>query len=329
MSRVSIVVVNYGTGRELSTNLNTLRDRVPTDTEILVVDNGSPDDSVEVLRREAPFATLIEAGENRGFSAGCNHGLRAARGDFLLLLNPDAVPEPGAVLRLADVAGSRPDVGVVGGVVTAADGRPDPACARPLPLVRDILWEAFFLPKRRERAYRALGPGRSGVHPVGAVSGAAMGVSRATFEALGPMDENYFLYNEDVEWCERAHRLAGGVVLVADARFVHAQGSTTRRNEGRPFTARMLADFQYFVEGQGLSPRRIRRHWWIRQAFRRWFYALDVRFKLLGGRPGSPDRVRIYGALARAARRLEWSADPEVGNAHPERLPRLSGVDVP
>jgi GT2 family glycosyltransferase len=143
------------------------------------------------------------------------------------------------------------------------------------------------------------------------------------------MDEEYFLYDEDLEWCERAARVGGGVAVVPSARFVHAQGATTRRNEGLPFTARMLADFQLFVESRGEPAATIRRFWWIRQTFRRFLYGADARFGVFGRRPGSPARTRIYRELARALRTMDWRPSAERQNAHPDRLPELTGCPVP
>lgn len=332
--KASVVIVNYNGGAKFVEDLRRIRDRVPADScEIVVVDNGSDDGSVARLRDGAPGVRVVEAGTNRGYAAGVNCGVEAAQGDVLIVLNPDAIPEEGAVERLASAVRAHPEFAILGGTVVDPSGaHEDACCARPLPRLSDILREGFFLPARRDPAYHLLVEGRSApgaVIPAPVVSGAALALSRAARDRIGPMNEDYFLYQEDVEWCERAHASGGRVGVVPDARFRHAQGSTTRRREARPFTARMLSDFQFFVEHRGETANAVRWRWRVRQLFRAWFYRADATLGVLGRRPGSPARAVIYGTLARALRSLRWAPSAGGQNAHPDRLRELSGVDVP
>jgi N-acetylglucosaminyl-diphospho-decaprenol L-rhamnosyltransferase len=331
--KASVVVVNYNGGEALADDLRRIRDRLPAACELLVVDNGSTDGSAARVRAALPDVRLVEAGVNRGYAAGVNRGVEAAEGDVLVVLNPDALPEEGAVERLVEAVRANPEFAVLGGTVLDRTGtRIDACCARPRPELSDILREGVFLPARHHPSYRRLRAGEAGergVIPAPVVSGAAFAFSRAWRDRLGPMNEEYFLYQEDVEWCERAHRSGGRVGVVPGARFRHGQGGTTRRSEGRPFTARMLSDFQFFVEHRGVPARAVRWRWRVRNAFRTWLYRADAGLGVLGHRPGSPARVRIYGTLARALRSLRWRPSVQAQNAHPDRLRELAGVDVP
>ncbi|MCK4409110.1 MAG: glycosyltransferase, partial [Candidatus Eisenbacteria sp.] len=150
-----------------------------------------------------------------------------------------------------------------------------------------------------------------------------MAVRRGVLAELGPMDEEFFLYNEDVEWCRRAHRKGLAVGLVTDALFDHEGGASTRTWEGPPFAARVLADFHYFCEGEGVSPGRIRRLWRVRLIARSWLYRMDALFGVLGGRPESRRRAAIYRLLAGALADFRWSVEDGVQNAHPSRLFRF------
>lgn len=332
--KATVMIVNYNGGTTFMDELQRIRQRVPADEcELLVVENGSTDGSAARIRERFPDVRLVEVAENRGYAAGVNRGIENAEGDVLVVLNPDAVPEEGAVERLVAAVREHPEYTILGGTVLDRTGtRVDPCCARPLPRLSDILREGVFLPTRKDPAYRRLlagDAGDGGVIPAPIVSGAAFALSREGRERLGPMDEEYFLYQEDVEWCERAGRIGGRVGVVPGARFVHYQGRTTRRSEGRPFTARMLSDFQFFVEHRGMSAGAVRWRLRARHVFRRWLYRADAVLGILGRRPGSPARVQIYGTLARALGSLRWGPSSGGQNAHPDRLPELSGVAVP
>ncbi|GJM44690.1 MAG: hypothetical protein DHS20C21_15320 [Gemmatimonadota bacterium] len=278
-----------------------------------------------MAKRAIPSLRVLPESTNRGFAAGINRGLAEATGDVVILLNPDAVPEGDALHALATATRTHPELGLLGGVVTDPSGRIDVCCARPLPVLNDILWEGVFLPKRRTDAYRRLVRGADPEPiPVAAVSGAAIAVLRRNLDRIGFMNEQYFLYNEDIEWCECSSRAGLPVAVVPAARFTHRQGSTTRRNEAIPFAARMLADFQFFVEFRGTAAGAVRWRWHIRQRVRQWLYGIDALIGAPSRRSRSRARTRIYGDLAARVASLRWAPANEAQSAHPDRLDALS-----
>ncbi|MCK4679845.1 glycosyltransferase family 2 protein, partial [bacterium] len=259
----SVVMVNYNGGERAAENARILASQAADESmEFMVIDNSSSDGSDGLIRAAVPVARLVRELENRGYAAAVNRGLEEASGEVVIVLNADVVPRPGALRNLA-AAALGGEFAILGGVLVDPSGRRSSNTARLLPRPIDILREGFFLRPRSPRLDITNGPGdsrgRAGTVPVPVVSGAVMAVRADALAKLGPMDDDFFLYNEDVEWCRRAHRKGLGVGLVTDALFDHEGGASTRTCEGPPFAARVLADFQYFCEGEGVPPEKIRR----------------------------------------------------------------------
>ena len=206
---VVAVVVSWN-GRE--DTLDALESLRGIDT--VVVDNGSVDGSADAIAERFPEAELIRAGVNLGFAGGNNAGIRRAldRGaDWVLLVNNDATVEPGIVEALAAAAESRPDAGVLACKVLFADS--------------DRLWyagagfNAYLGRSRHERFGQPDEPGT--LRDTSRATGAGMAVSRAAIEKAGLLDEELFLYAEDLEWCLRIKAAGFAVVYVPDARVRH------------------------------------------------------------------------------------------------------------
>ena len=317
---ISVVIVNFNGGRAVVENLRVIAERLPAGpSEIIVVDNASTDGSPDLIRRELPDLRLVSAGANRGYAAGVNLGLNAASGTTLVVMNPDVVPEPGALERLAEAVRQRRDFAVLGGSVIDGDGRVSSNCFRALPVPSDILRDGFFLRPRVVPRRGELEAPRDDVVATEVVSGSVMALRRDSLDELGPMDEDFFLYREDVEWCHRAARKGMRVGVVPGARFAHEGGASTRAAEGPAFAARVLADFQYFHQTQGIPASRVRRLWMLVLWFRATLYGLDARLSIIGRRPGSRRRAAIYRMLRRRLRKFVWTAVPGQ-NGHPSRL---------
>ncbi|MFH1864618.1 MAG: glycosyltransferase [Candidatus Eisenbacteria bacterium] len=325
---VSVIVVNYNGGLDAVENLRALSGQLEgTGWELVVVDNRSTDGSPDLMTREAPAARLFCEPENRGYASAVNRGLEEASGDVLVVLNADVVPRPGALAILADAVDANRHYAFLGGVLMDGRGKPSPNTARMLPRPAEILREALFVPARRpsfrDDAARAGSSRESGIVPVPVIGGAVMAVHRETLAVLGPMDTEYFLYDEDIEWCRRAARKGMSVGVVTGAMFDHQGGASTRLNEGPAFAARVLADFQYFCEGEGVAPERIRRLWRVRLVLRSWLYRADARLGILGRRPESRKRAAIYRILAGELAAFSWSTSSGLQNGHPSRLFRF------
>ena len=321
--RASIIVVNYNGGRGAVDNLKSLAAHIDgRGWELVVVDNCSTDGSPDAMVRECPSATVVREPANRGYASAVNRGLMETSRDVRVILNADVAPRPGALEELVDSIEENREYTLIGGVLLDGRGRLLGNTARTLPSVADILKEGFFIrPRRSARAVvgRASGS-EGGVVPVQVLSGAVMGIHSVSLDELGPMDSEYFLYNEDVEWCRRAHRKGLAVGVATGAVFEHEGGASTRAQEGPAFAARVLSDFHYFCEGEGVAPETIRRLWRARLLFRSWMYRADAIFGILGRRRGSRKRAAIYRLLAGAIRTFTWSPAQRIQNGHPSRL---------
>jgi GT2 family glycosyltransferase len=201
--------------------------------EVILVDNGSRDGVPQALARayeRDERVRVVYNHANLGFGPAVNVGARQARGDALLVLNPDCMLEPDTLSRMLDVRREHPDAGVIGAVVCDADGTPDPASRRRDPLLERSLNEMTGRTKRDASRYEGVdvpGPIPDAVIETENVSGALMLLSRAAFDRLGGFDEGYFLHCEDLDLCRRARDAGYAVLLAGDVRVRHAKGGSS------------------------------------------------------------------------------------------------------
>lgn len=204
MTDVTAIVCAYGPQPYLSGVVDALRASEGVRVEVIVVDNGSPDCA------ELRDATVLTPGRNTGFAGGCNLGARAARGQTLAFVNSDALVDPGCLARLHESA-SAPGAGLVGATVLLAD-EPDVvnSWGNPVHLL-GFSWAGGYGHPASEAV--------SG--PRASVSGAVFAVRRETFNTLGGMDEEYFLYGEDTDLSLRTWLAGLPVEVRSDARAWH------------------------------------------------------------------------------------------------------------
>jgi GT2 family glycosyltransferase len=227
--RCSAIVVLHNSGAEVGACLRSL----PSEVETVVVDNASHDDGVQVARAARPDAAILDTG-NRGFGAGCNLGARNASGDLLLFVNPDCVLEDGAVEALAERLASLPG-GIVGPALLTMEGELRHVCRRRSQPPQDV---AALLPivwKRPPAFARRDLPATHPVYrhggPVDYLQGACMLLRRTDFIAAGGFDEDFFLFSEEEDLCDRLRARGGECVYEPRARVRHAWGASTAQVE--------------------------------------------------------------------------------------------------
>jgi N-acetylglucosaminyl-diphospho-decaprenol L-rhamnosyltransferase len=227
-ARVVIVVVTWNSGRHLPGLIRSLPDALgPLEWQLVVADNASSDDSVELVGRLAPQATVVEVGRNAGYAAAINAGARAARPhDALLVLNPDVRLHAGAVPRLFGQL--RGDVGITVPRLVDQSGALHHSLRRDPTLLR--AWGEAVLGGDRAARLPLFGErvvGRrayAAAHDVDWATGAALLVSRACAETTGAWDESFFLYSEETDYAQRARRAGFRIRYVPEAVAVHAGG---------------------------------------------------------------------------------------------------------
>lgn len=233
---IAAVVVNYEAGAALVTCVEGLR--AEGVTELVVVDNGSADGSLDGLRQRFPDVEVLVPGRNLGYGAAANRGVAATTAPSVLVCNPDLEVAPGALSDLAAVLAGDPRCAVVGPLIRNADGSRYPS-ARVFPSLTDAAGHALlgiFAPDNRfTRSYQKAHLGAPGQGPevVDWVSGACFLVRRSAFELVGGFDEAYFMYLEEVDLCWRLDRVGWEVVYLPSAEVTHLQGVSTDRHPYR------------------------------------------------------------------------------------------------
>jgi GT2 family glycosyltransferase len=225
VSRIAIVIVSYNARADLERCLDSLITAPPADAEIVVADNGSTDGSADLVSRFAGV-TLLRLGENRGFSAGNNAAIRASGGELLLLLNSDTIVPPGAIERLAAILEARPRVGVVGPRLIGGDGVPELSFGSMMTPLSE--WRQRRLRRRLsqgdQRARSYVDTVTASPRAVDWVSGACLMVRRRDAEAVGLLDERFFMYTEDVDFCAAIRARGLQVLFSPEVEIVHLRG---------------------------------------------------------------------------------------------------------
>jgi GT2 family glycosyltransferase len=214
---VSIVVVSFNARADLERCLESLRAAPPRAShEVFVVDNNSTDGSAESARR-VPGVRLIQQATNVGFARANNAGIRASSGTALLLLNSDTIVPPGAIDRLMAALDAEPDVAIVGPRLVDGNGRPELSFGRMIGPLNE--WRQ----KRAARRANVESLTRQRRYPDW-VSGACLLVRRSDAEAVGLLDERYFMYAEDVDFCAAVRARGRRVLFTPDVEIVHQRG---------------------------------------------------------------------------------------------------------
>jgi GT2 family glycosyltransferase len=235
--RLAVVIVTHDSRREIDACLSTLAHHAPApETQVVVVDSGSTDGTAEHVAAHWP-AVRVLAGLNVGFAAACNRGIAATTSELILLLNPDTEVRPGSLARLVVGLEARPDAAIAGPRIVDGTGRTEISCGAMLSPVaearRKLLQAAlaYRLPPARAWVERQARRGRD----VDWVSGACLLVRRADAEAVGGLDERFFLYEEDVDFCAAVRARGRAVLFLPEAEVLHHRGRSTA---GRPAAAR-------------------------------------------------------------------------------------------
>lgn len=242
--QLSIIIVNYNVRDFLHQALRSLdKARSSLKSEIIVVDNASVDGSVEMLRARFPKVRLIANNVNLGFAKANNLALKAAKGEYCLLINPDTLVQEDTLRVMLEFFRENPDAGLVGCKILNPDGTFQLACRRSFPTP----WVAFtklfglaaLMPQskmfgRYNLTYRNIDESCE----VDAVSGSFMMIRRQVYQEMGGLDEEFFMYGEDLDWCYRIQHAGWKIFYVPRTSIIHYKGESTRRssiNEIRTF----------------------------------------------------------------------------------------------
>jgi len=227
---ISIIIVNYNTRSLVLHCLRSIAAQSGRDYEIIVVDNHSVDGSPQAIRDEFPEAVLIENDQNLGYARAVNRGLGKSVGEFVLILNSDIELKPEAAQKSLEFMRKQPDAGIMGCTLLNADGTLQPSCEG-FPTLWNVFCESFFLDKLfpTSRIFGGLHMtyfNYDRVAKVDRVMGAFLMVRRKALDDFGLMDERFFFYSEEVDWCYRAWQKGWPVYFFPGTQAVHYGGGS-------------------------------------------------------------------------------------------------------
>ncbi len=251
MLDLGIVIVNWNTRDYLSRCLESVfASEGRLAMRVVVVDNDSTDGSAEMVAACYPQVTLIRGHGNVGYPAGNNLGLRALgfaecgpapnAPRYALLLNPDTELPPRALSNIISYLEAHPEIGVIGPKLVLLDGSLDLACRRSLPTPDVALWRMIGLSKLLPRSrvfgrYNLTYLPEDEIAEVGSVVGACLMIRREAVEKVGLMDESFFMYGEDLDWCKRVAEAGWKVVYYPKVQVLHVKRAASRQSRRAAF----------------------------------------------------------------------------------------------
>ncbi len=301
---LSIIIVNWNVRDLLDACLASIyaSDFAPNDFEIIVVDSASEDGSADMLRRKYPTVIILPQSENIGFTRGNNLGLAQAKGEYLLLLNPDTELSPTALGLLLNYMGSHPDVGIIGPQTLNTDGSHQSTRRRFPTLMTGVFessWLAAWAPSAIERDYRMLDTDDDDILEADWVQGSAFLLRRAVYHDIGGLDEGYTMYSEELDFCRRAKTAGWQVVYHGGARITHHGGKSSEQASAFKQIHFHTSKLRYFRKHHGNSVYMVLRSLLLLQFS--WQLALESLKGALGHkRELRAKRVRVYWQVLRS-----------------------------
>lgn len=226
---LSVIIVSFNTNEQLRECLRHVFDSAARFSfEVFVVDNDSSDGSAEMVEQEFPRAKLIKNSQNVGYAKANNMALRQAQGRYVLLLNSDVEVAPDSFDKMISFMDNDKSVGIAGCKVVKSDGTLDKASRRSFPNFQNSLRYFLGLPSD----YNLDLPDDQ-IAEVDSVMGAFLMIRRETVEKIGLLDEAFFMYGEDLDWCYRAKAAGFKVKYAPVTTVVHHKGSSSRKLPGK------------------------------------------------------------------------------------------------
>ncbi|HEY3267556.1 MAG TPA: glycosyltransferase family 2 protein [Armatimonadota bacterium] len=249
---LSVIILNWNAREWLERSVGSAlaQDTGGRPFEVVFVDNASADGSADFVRQRFPEARVMALPENRGFAGGNNAAIAETTGEFVLLLNPDTITHPGAFAALLNFAEANPEAGIVGPKLLNPDGSLQYSCRHfatlEAGLFRNTPLGKLFPNNRFARDYLMKDNPHDRTMPVDWVSGAAIFIRRELLETVGTLDESFFMYEEDVDLCYRAHEAGSEVWYEPAGVITHAIGQSSNKAPVRMIVAFHRSMFRWY-----------------------------------------------------------------------------------
>ncbi|MFN2292119.1 MAG: glycosyltransferase family 2 protein [Anaerolineae bacterium] len=279
------------------------------DLEIIVVDNNSGDGSPEMVRSEFPRVRLIANDENRGFTAANNQGLAASRGRFLLLINPDTQVMGDALASMVRTMEANPQIGVLGPQLLYPDGSRQPSRRRfptfATALVESTVVQEWWRDNRFLRHYYMDDvPVASSdqVQQVDWLVGACLLVRREAYEQVGGLDEGFFMYSEELDWCRRIKQAGWQIVYFPGATVIHHEGKSSEQVVPARHIHFQSSKVRYFRKHHGAGQAEVLR-WFLLATYAYQWAREGLKWLVGHKRPLRAERLRAYRQVLRSGLR--------------------------
>jgi GT2 family glycosyltransferase len=306
-SDLSIIIVSWNVRSYLAACLESMRRCTETNPDgpklqVIVVDSGSTDGTIDMLRESFPWVEALPQAENIGFTRGNNVGLKAATGRFVLLLNPDTEIVENASGQMVAYLEDHPDVGIVGPHTLNSDGTTQ-STRRRFPTLVTALFESTWLqalaPRRVLDRYYARDIEDTDTSDVDWVQGSALMLRREVYEQIGGLDERYIMYSEELDWCKRARNAGWRVIYLGAATIIHHGGKSTDQVVATRHIYFQQSKLRYFRKFHGPVVALLLRIFLIGN------YSYQLLFEAAKGvlgykRPLRRERVYVYWQVIRA-----------------------------
>lgn len=230
---LSIIIVNYNTKDLLKQAIESVINSICNISyEIIVSDNGSIDGSISMLRRNFKDVIIIENNENLGFAKANNNAIKISSGEFILLLNSDTKIHDDCLDNCVAYAKKHPIIGALGCKVLLENGKLDHACKRGFPTPTASLYSILKLDKLFPRCarfskYKLGNLPIDDINEIDSLTGAFMMVKSSILSNVGLLDEEFFMYGEDIDWCLRIKKAGYKVIYYPKAEIIHFKGGSS------------------------------------------------------------------------------------------------------
>jgi GT2 family glycosyltransferase len=307
---LTVIIVNWNVRELLRDCLKSIYSQTQKIAfEVIVVDNASIDGSIEMVQKEFPRAKLLKNKDNAGFARANNQAIQQSRGRYVLLLNPDTVVLNDALSKMVVFMDTHKDTGAAGPRIMNSDNTVQLMCGRHFPTLVTELWDftklASLFPGNKifGRHLMSYWP-HNDTREVELISGACMIVRKETIERTGLMDEQFFLFAEETDWCYRIRKNGWKIYLNADAEVIHLWQQSVKRSPANMTLESYKSMYLFFLKHHGaLYGRSYRTMVFI-------FIALRIPTYWLWQYLQPSNRPRIQVALRRYPKILRWSLVP-------------------
>ncbi len=294
---LSVIIINWNT-RELVLECmdSVYRTTEGLDFEVILVDNGSTDGSVDAVRRRFPQAVVVANPENLGFAGACNRGVERARGRYLAILNSDTVLTPSSLKTLVEFMDANPRVAICAPQLLNMDGTLQNSIANLPTLATELLNKSLL-----RRLFPERYPGKElrieTPVEVESVIGACMVIRKKALDEVGGFDEDYFFFLEETDLCVRMHRNGWKVVFHPGVRVYHLQGASAKRVNTRARVEYWRSRYIFFKKHRTPLEMALLKTGLLLKAFVDWLFYLLLNVVTLFSSERFRDRLTLYSTI--------------------------------